>query len=166
MRNARYINRHVQYFIGMQGHEFWAVMRDGVVELRKTFNPAEKHYVFTDREDFVGLVSKAPVTGWSGMVPLPDDKDGVSRTPEALTMEEAIDAVRGAAEEVRAEAEREAADPAYRLEKEMSRHDWTSWASDDYGVAAAGDRHWDLIQSLRNGVEPHVYDMLLAKYKR
>jgi len=124
-----------------------------------------KWYELIDRPDFLGLVSKAPKTGWGGMVPLPANLDGVRYVAASDEKAVAAEALRAAAAEVKGEADREASDPAYALEKALKSHDWFAHYSDDNGVFFASERHWDKIKALMAKVPPAVAEALLDQYK-
>jgi hypothetical protein len=161
-RNIGYITRHVNYFVGKPGHAFALVFEHKIVHVTDRQHCLE----LVGREDLVGLVTWTPKTQWGGIVPLLGDADGASYVAgEHATIEEAVEAVRTRARELRAEYERVLADPAYALETLLKSHDWFAHNSDDYGVCAASDRHWDMIQALRAKVAPEVYEALLAKYQ-
>lgn len=160
MNNTGYIVRHVRYFLGKSGHAFALVFTSDVIDV----TDASTLYDLTQRPDFVGLVSKAPKTAWCGMVQR-IEHDGASYTGQCATRDEAADAVRAEAAALRAEADRVASDPAYALEKMLKSHDWFAHYSDDYGVCAASDRHWEKIQAQMTKVSPEVAEALLAKYR-
>jgi len=158
--NTGYITRHVNYFIGMTGHAFALVFEHEVIDVTDRRQCSD----LVGRADFVGLVSKAPKTAWCGMVPC-IEHDGANHTGERATKAEAADAVRAEADALRAEADHVASDPAYALEKLLKAHDWFAHYSDDYGVCAASDRHWNKIQEQMIKVSPEVAEALLAKYR-
>lgn len=162
MSNLKYIIRHVSYFRGKPGHEFALVYKDTVLPV-PTDDPMWSKLL--DRPGFVGLVTKAPKTRWGGMVPLSLGYDGMSYVIERESIEDAAIAVREEAERIEAEAEREAFEPAYALEKLLKSHDWFAHYSDDYRVLAASDAHWHKIETLRKLVPQETYDRLIEKYR-
>ncbi len=163
-RNLGYVTRQVRYFFEKQGHAFVLVFATETVAVTTL---AQLRLV-TEREDFVGLAHYTAgavntASKWGGIVPRVEG-DGASYIANRATVEDAAEAIRTEALAMRAEADRIAADPAYALEQLLKTHDWYAHYSDDYGVCAASDRHWDRIQTLRAQVAPEIYDALLAKY--
>lgn len=160
MKNTGNIIRHVRYFFGKPGHAFALVFTSEIIDV---VDP-NGVYPLTQRDDFVGLVSKAPKTQWGGTVPR-IEHDGASYVADCATKELAADAVRAEALALRAEADRCAADPAYAAEKLLKTHDWYAHYSDSYGVCAASDRHWDRIQALLKQLPEAEAEALVAKYR-
>jgi hypothetical protein len=163
-RNLGYVTRQVRYFFDKQGHAFVLVF---VAETVAVTALAQLRLV--DREDFVGLAHYTAgavnaAAKWGGIVPRIEG-DGASYVSGCATVEDAAEAVRAEARALRAEADRVASDPAYALEQLLKSHDWFAHYSDDYGVCAASDRHWEKIQELRAKIAPEVYEALLAKYQ-
>lgn len=147
---------HVNHFLSKPGHEFWLVFQDRAAIVDRPLRMAEV-------EGFLGIACKAPATGWTGMVLLPDG--GTQYIADQGTdHERAIEAVRKTALDLKSEQERYRTDPAYALEKELSRRDWYSQFSDDYRYYAAGERHDQVIKALIPKVDPEVVKALWRKY--
>lgn len=158
-RNVGYVTRQVNYFFGRAGHVFVLVF---VAETIPVTDRSQLQLV--ERVDFVGLVSKGPATEWGGIVPRIDG-DGARYVGREATVEDAVEAVRAEAAALRAEADRCAADPAYAAEQLLKTHDWYAHYSDDYGVCAASDRHWEKIQALLKQLPEADAAALVAKYQ-
>lgn len=152
------IAQHVWHFLGKVGHEFALVFESEVIDV-VAGSPWTK---LLDRSDLVGLVSKAPATGWGGRLALPGGGNGY--VPAQESKEAAVAALRAKRAEVLADAEREATDPIYALEKLLKHYDWYSHYSDDHRVWSAGERDSRRLQELLKIVPEDVGKALVEKY--
>ena len=153
--------RHVNYFRGMAGHEYALVFEHGLLDVDSS-NP--RWHEPMDRKDFVGLVTKAPLTAWGGMAAGPEGANGYV-PGDKPTKAEAAEAVRALAREIKAEADRVTNDPVYALEKALKSHDWYAHYSDDHRVYMASERHWDKIRALVALVPDDVGKALVENYR-
>lgn len=56
------------------------------------------------------------------------------------------------------------ANPELHLERELARHDWYSYMSDDHSVFVSGESHGRLLGTLAGQVAPETARFLWAKY--
>jgi len=167
--NTRYIARHVNYFLGKPGHDFALVFEDRVVDIQD-----RSYSKLLSEPGLVGLIESAPAmktrferltqTTWRGSVPLLTT-DGMRYIPSVGTKEEAAEACRKEARLLREEADREATDPAYALEKALKNHDWFAHYSDDNNVCLASEQHWQKIEGLKLKVPKDVAEALVNQYQ-
>jgi hypothetical protein len=155
--------KDIAYWAGKPGHAIAVVMPDRLVDVDLTSWTTVRTVLDVTRAGALGTIHRAPrVDGWGGMA----EFEGRSQyVPSRPSKEQAGEAVRTAWAEMKAEKEREDGDPVYLLEKLLKIHDWYANYSDDYGVVAASDRHWDRIQALRKIVPTAVGDALVAQYR-
>lgn len=163
-RNLGYVTRQVRYFFDKHGHAFVLVFAAETVPVT-----ALAQLRLVDREDFVGLAHYTAgavnaASKWGGIVPFIEG-DGARYVSDYVTVEDAAEAIRAEARTLKAEADRIAADPAYAAEQLLKTHDWYAHNSDDYGVCAASDRHWDRIQALLKQLPAAQAEALVAKYR-
>ena len=163
-RNLGYINRAINYFRGKPGHQFVLIFKFNIVVLDDSHDPTTTRQL-VDRDDFLGLISKAPKTRWFGQIPLMRG-DGVNNVGEYPSIQTAATALRCEHMRMMEESQRYESDPVYALETELQAHDWTAWASDDVGIGNAADQHWKKIEDLRAKVSGDVGDALVEKYRK
>lgn len=163
-RNLGYINRAIGYFRGKPGHQFVLVFKDDIEIIDDSHKP-ETVRAMVERADFLGLLSKAPVTRWTGQIPRTRG-EGVQYTNEHPSIQTGVTALRLVHAELAEENVRYAADPVYALETELKDHDWTGWASDDASVGNAADQHWKKIEQLLSKVDKATGEALVAKYRK
>lgn len=159
--------RHVNYFLrgsGLgnttrKGFSFYAVFEGGSKVKLTTKNLNADVY---DREGYVGLVSKAPATGWHGEYYCPETGRSY-RTGDKSTLKAAVAALFEQQGQAQAYVER-LKDPEYALEEALKVHDWYHFMSDSFGTCQAGSRHLDKIKGLLAQVPKKVGRKLWKQY--
>lgn len=82
----------------------------------------------------------------------------------ALDLAAAVSLAFGAQRTAQQEEDGVRANPELHLERELARHDWYSYMSDDHSVWSGGEAHGRLLGTLATQVSPETARFLWAKY--
>lgn len=114
----------------------------------------------------VGLALLTPANGeWSVEVKATTGTlAGRSFRGSAPDLAAAVSLAFGAQQTAQQEEDGVRANPELHLERELARHDWYSYMSDDHSVWSRGEVHNRLLAHLAKQVSPEVARFLWAKY--
>ena len=141
------------------------VLADGSTVLLDFTNYSHS-FLVRDTKNVVGLGLLTPANGeWSVEVKV---QSGTlvhrSFRGSAPVLADALALARAAEHTAQQEEDNVRANPELHLERELARHDWYHYMSDDAGVAAGGEAHGRGLQALVAQVSPEAARFLWAKY--